>query len=311
MRVMAEFKVTVYCLTYNHESYIRDTLDGFVNQKTNFKFRVIVHDDASTDGTPAIVKEYQERYPEIIFPIFQKENKYSKGVKIFQDIILPMIDTEYTAVCEGDDFWIDQNKLQLQYDFLMENPEYSLCVHNTDWMNSEGEIIGSQMINEHEDRDLSSEEIIKRGTPICHTSSFMYRTKIRNRMNDQFMIKGIGDYPLLIYLSTQGRVRYIATTMSIYHIGVHGGWTQRTINSKNTAVAHYQSVIDGLQQMDEATDYRYTSAFQNAIAILNYKKMRIQNKWLTILTKADIRKQFMNKSIKQSARTIIQHIKRH
>lgn len=79
--------VSVYCLAYNHEQYIRDALEGFVRQKTNFRYEVLVHDDASTDNTPAIIREYAQKYPDIIKPIFQTENQYSKGVKILPEII--------------------------------------------------------------------------------------------------------------------------------------------------------------------------------------------------------------------------------
>lgn len=81
--------VSVYCLAYNHEQYIRDALEGFVRQKTNFRYEVLVHDDASTDNTPAIIWEYAQKYPDIIKPIFQTENQYSKGVKILPEIIHP------------------------------------------------------------------------------------------------------------------------------------------------------------------------------------------------------------------------------
>ena len=79
MRENEPLMVTILCLVYNHESYIRQCLEGFVMQKTNFRFEAIVHDDASTDGTAAIIREYAEKYPDIIKPIFETENQYSKG----------------------------------------------------------------------------------------------------------------------------------------------------------------------------------------------------------------------------------------
>ena len=103
--------VSVYCLAYNHEQYIRDALEGFVRQKTNFRYEVLVHDDASTDNTPAIIREYAQKYPDIIKPIFQTENQYSKGVKILPEIIHPKSSGRYIAFCEGDDYWCDENKL--------------------------------------------------------------------------------------------------------------------------------------------------------------------------------------------------------
>lgn len=122
--------VSVCCTAYNHAKYIRSCLDGFVNQKTDFKYEVIVHDDASTDNTANIIREYADKYPEIIKPIFQK-NQYSKGVPIYEKFIFPKCTGKYIAYCEGDDYWCNENKLQKQVDVLERNPEYVACVHQT------------------------------------------------------------------------------------------------------------------------------------------------------------------------------------
>ena len=126
-----KIRVSVICTAYNHEKYIAKALDGFVNQKTDFRYEVIVHDDASTDGTVAIIREYEKRYPDIIRVIYQTENQYSKGIRIMDDIIYPEITGEYVALCEADDYWINDNKLQMQVDFLDRNPSYSAVTHNS------------------------------------------------------------------------------------------------------------------------------------------------------------------------------------
>ena len=113
---MDKILVTIICTTFNQERYIRKALDGFLMQKTNFLYEVIVHDDASTDRTPSIIREYAEKYPHIIVPILQKENQFSKGVWITNDLLLPMAKGKYIAMCEGDYFWTDPNKLQMQAD---------------------------------------------------------------------------------------------------------------------------------------------------------------------------------------------------
>ena len=126
MRENEPLMVTILCLVYNHESYIRQCLEGFVMQKTNFRFEAIVHDDASTDGTAAIIREYAEKYPDIIKPIFETENQYSKGDGSLGRIMTAHTHGKYVAICEGDDYWIDPLKLQRQVDFLEGNPEYVL-----------------------------------------------------------------------------------------------------------------------------------------------------------------------------------------
>jgi glycosyltransferase involved in cell wall biosynthesis len=116
--------VSILCDTFNHENYIREALDGFLSQKTTFAFEIIVHDDASTDQTAIIVKEYADQYPLIIKPIFQKENQYSKKVNFWSDLTFPKAQGEYIALCEGDDYWTDPFKLQKQVDFLEDNSDY-------------------------------------------------------------------------------------------------------------------------------------------------------------------------------------------
>lgn len=124
--------VAIHCLVYNHEPYLRDCLEGFVMQQTNFPFVAIVHDDASTDGSTTIIREYEEKYPNIIKPIYETENQYSKhdgSVGRIVDAAIDATGAKYIAMCEGDDYWTDPQKLQKQVDFMEKNPEYSLCCH--------------------------------------------------------------------------------------------------------------------------------------------------------------------------------------
>ena len=122
--------VSIRCLVYNHEPYLRQCLDGFVMQQTTFPFEAIVHDDASTDGSAAIIREYVERYPDIIKPIYETENQYSKRdgslARIMDAAMHP--NSKYIALCEGDDYWTDPHKLQLQVD-IMEADESIGLVH--------------------------------------------------------------------------------------------------------------------------------------------------------------------------------------
>jgi glycosyltransferase involved in cell wall biosynthesis len=120
--------VSIQCLVYNHEPFLRQCLDGFVMQKANFKFEAIVHDDCSTDGSVDIICEYAEKYPDIIKPIYESENQYSQGT--LREVIAPYLRGQYIALCEGDDFWIDPFKLQKQVNFLEKNIEFGMCFTN-------------------------------------------------------------------------------------------------------------------------------------------------------------------------------------
>lgn len=130
--------VSVLILAYNHEKYIDETLKGVVEQKTNFNFECYVHDDASTDSTPQIIKSYAQKYPDIIKPYLQKENQFSKGVKPLTKFIYPQLKSKYVAYCEGDDYWTDELKLSKQVEFLEDNPQYSFCCHDVNMKYEQG-----------------------------------------------------------------------------------------------------------------------------------------------------------------------------
>lgn len=117
-----DIMVSVICTAYNHEKYIVKCLDGFINQKTNFKFEVLINDDASTDNTAKIIREYETMYPDIIKPFYQEKNLYSQKIPITKSILFPNCRGKYIALCEGDDYWTDENKLQSQFDALENNP---------------------------------------------------------------------------------------------------------------------------------------------------------------------------------------------
>ena len=133
--------VSIKCLAYNHEPYIRECLDGFVMQKTNFRFEAIVHDDASTDGTADIIREYAEKYPDIIKPIFETENQYSKHDGSLGRIMRDACIGKYIAMCEGDDYWTDPLKLQKQVDILEKDETLMACVTNCSVVDDKGKTI--------------------------------------------------------------------------------------------------------------------------------------------------------------------------
>ena len=123
--------VSIRCTVYNHEPFLRQCLDGFVMQQTSFPFEAIVHDDASTDASAAIIREYAEHYPDIIKPIYETENQYNKHDGSLDRIMDAAVhpDSKYIAYCEGDDYWTDPQKLQLQVDFLESHPDYYMTCH--------------------------------------------------------------------------------------------------------------------------------------------------------------------------------------
>lgn len=244
-----KIKVSVYCLAYNHKEYIRDTLDGFVMQKTNFQYEVFVHDDASTDNTVQIIDEYAQKYPNIIKPIYQSENQYSKGISISKKIIFPLMSGEYIAICEGDDYWCDKEKLQKQVDFLESHKEYSACVHNTRQINCiSGET--SYLNSMEEDIDLEFKKVVKKGNAQFQISSVLCRREFFY-VPDEIAGRGFGDYPLAIYLMLKGKVRYLKDVMSVYRLFSKGSWTSKHHLNANLdiQIRTQKNVVDFLKRL--------------------------------------------------------------
>lgn len=256
--------VSVYCLAYNHEKYIRSALEGFVMQKTNFRYEVFVHDDASTDHTADIIQEYADAYPDIIKPIFQTENQYSKSVQIVKSFIFPLMTGKYIAACEGDDYWCDESKLQQQVDWMEGHPEYSLCVHNT----KKVDVITQEeclMYSNDCDKDIPLKDILVRGGGQFQTSSILFRSEFKY-VPEEFRIKGMGDYSRAVYLGICGKVRYLHQVMSVYRRNVPGAYTTRIkAESLDETYRRHSGEIHMLQAADRFTNGEYTDYINELI----------------------------------------------
>lgn len=221
--------VSVLCTAYNHEEYLRSALEGFVAQKAGFRFEVLVNDDASTDGTADILRDYAARYPDIIRPFYQQKNLFSQGVDIYLNVLYPNARGKYVALCEGDDYWTDPEKLCLQASFLEAHPDYSACVHNTTVHYCGGDKPDSPLRESSGDRDLSLADIIPGMGGAYHTSSLMARKSLMENPPDFYFVSskyGVGDYPDALWLVLNGKIRYLDRCMSVYRVGsVKTAWS--------------------------------------------------------------------------------------
>lgn len=215
--------LSILCMVYNHEPYLRQCLDGFVMQKTNFPFEAIVHDDASTDGSADIIREYAEKYPNIIKPIYERENQYSKPGgsvwKIMDAAAHPS--AKYIAICEGDDYWIDPNKLQLQVDFLESHPDYSCSVHDFKaWCQIEKRYLNFRQVaflkEERKDITLTLKDYATEGF-FTKTLAAVYRKEAIDNSNfEKYDTKF--DMALFYALMTQGKCLLINKVMGCYRL---------------------------------------------------------------------------------------------
>lgn len=251
--------VTICCFTYNQESYIRECLEGFVMQKTDFRFEAIVHDDASTDGTAAIIREYEAKYPDIIKPIYETENQYSKHDGSLDSIMNEHMHGKYIAVCEGDDYWIDSLKLQKQFDFMEAHPECSICFHANFDLYSSGErkIRKPKKIKEFN----TPEDTILGGGGFMATNSMFYRGEyLRNEVRPYFWeCSPVGDLPLKLYFATKGVVGYIDEVMSVYRRQAIGSWSTRKKNLK-IKTKHHCAILKMYEEYDKYTNGMYHQA---------------------------------------------------
>lgn len=269
--------VTVICITFNQEKYIRKTLDGILMQRAKFPYEIIVHDDASTDGTAKIIKEYVEKYPGLIIPVFEKENQYLKGVNIVKDLLTPMARGKYLAICEGDDYWTDSEKLQLQFEALEQHPECSICVHCTQGI-SEDETKNIQKFPEQKSDTgiIPAGDIMHRMLAndewVFHTTSYFFRKADVLDMNEKgyaFWIKpAYGDFSYMQMAALKGDFYYIDKVMSAYRIGSIGSAVQRDNLNLDQRKKRAIRFLNSISDFDKVTNYKFHN--DAAIAIKRY-----------------------------------------
>ena len=217
--------VSIRCLVYNHEPYLRQCLDGFVMQQTTFPFEAIVHDDASTDGSAAIIREYAEKYPDIIKPIYETENQYRKHdgslVRIMDAAMHP--NSKYFALCEGDDYWTDPNKLQIQVD-IMEADQSIGLVHTLARVYDQqsgtfNEKFWGWPLNSFEDELIANRPVT---LTTCFRKDLFFKARLYfQNHRDQHKIWKMGDYPLWLYMSYYSKAYLIEKPTGVYRLLTH------------------------------------------------------------------------------------------
>lgn len=242
--------VSICCVTYNHVKYLRDAIGSFLMQKTDFPIEILIHDDASTDGTVQIVKEYERKYPEIIKPIFQKENQFSQDRTISAIYQFPRAKGKYIAMCECDDYWTDPYKLQKQVDFMENNSEYSLCTHSV-------EVIFENDWKWSKDTRLKEPIQIATFTDVVErhfipTNSILFRREYIKQLPDWFNNMLSGDIPLFWILTSHGKCYHFFEKMGVKRIN-GGGITANPDRAKRIP----QFYADLFYHIDNYTKYHY------------------------------------------------------
>lgn len=261
MNFITQPLVSIACITYNHEPYIRQCLDGFVMQKTNFQFEIVIHDDASTDNTKKIIQEYCQRYPGLFRPIFQDINRYKEGKGILARFVFPECRGKYIAMCEGDDYWTDPLKLQKQVDFLEGNSEYVMTCSDALILSKDGELDWCRYLD---DTDIPVEDMIINGGLFVQTASLLFHKSLLDEYPEFCKQCKVGDYPLQIWASLRGKVRWFAEKQVVYRFAIGNSWSSGDVclNLDDTKISERRSIITMLREFDKLSDFKYHNTFR-------------------------------------------------
>ena len=262
-------KISVIMTAYNHEQYIRDAIKSVLDQKGTFELEIIIHDDASSDKTPMIMKEYEANNSDKIKCIYQKKNQYSKGVDIWS-LMIQQSTGEYIAICECDDYWCDQWKLSKQLSILKTYEDCSFVMHNVWILNEKNKT--RDLLNtfpktgfyEHEDNVK-----VGLGTRFPATASYFFRKKDWNNMPAFFLQYSVKDYPVRQYYACLGKIYYFSEPMSVYRYLCPGSYMEGVIENRKKDSSKYLKYItemdDFYTRYDEYTNFKFHIILQKKI----------------------------------------------
>jgi len=221
--------VSICCITYNHEHYIEDAIEGFLIQESDYPFEILIHDDASLDRTAEIIRNYEGKYPRLIKAIYQTDNQYSQGGLPFM-ILYKRAMGKYIAVCEGEDFWVDTHKINIQISYLEKHPECIVSGHDAFIVDQTGTKIEESKLPDDSKIDCSSDDLILSRVMIL-TLSWVFRKVDFGSIPELRMITN-GDNFILSFLGQFGCGHYHHDIQSAGY-RVHPGGIWSLLSSSN------------------------------------------------------------------------------
>ena len=260
--------VSVACAAFNHAPFIRDALEGFRMQRADFPFEVVVHDDASSDGTAEIIRSFQEEHPERVTAVFQRENQYSAGRRIYPDFIWPLLRGTYVAMCDGDDFWTDPRKLVKQVDALRRHPESALCFHPAAERRTDGSLPpGSPLLLRSGERVLSPRETILGGFALPSASMMVHRRVVEDYISWKELLQGAGitDFFLRILAGLHGGAVFLPDAMCVYRRNVPGSWTERMKADWRMGLRRTEGVMEALRSLEGLSGGAFSGEFARLV----------------------------------------------
>jgi Glycosyltransferases involved in cell wall biogenesis len=260
-------EVSVVCTAFNQEGILRDAVEGFLAQETDFPFEIIIHDDASTDRTPEIIREYVALYPNLVKPIFQVKNQYATRKKV-TPIAVAQSEARFIAMCEGDDYWTSPRKLQYQLERMLAYPGCGLSFHPVfDGGAPEKEPTGILSRHAAEEKVFPTSEIIRGDGGFCPTGSLMLKRAVFDRLPDWFFEEApVGDYFIQVYASLEGGALYLPEPMAAYRTFHPGSWSDRMTQMGNF-MSFYRHFVQSLDLMNEDLGHRYDREIRHVKAM--------------------------------------------
>lgn len=262
--------VSVCVISYNHSKYISKALDSILNQKTSFPFEILVHDDASTDGTVEIIKQYERRHPGRVRGFYESENQYGKYTSYFAQILVRAAKGDYIALCEGDDYWSCENKLEIEVGYLESHPDCSQCCHSATVLDADsGASIGTMGYGDAE-IELNTADLLENWQ--VPTASRVMRTSALATYSRDWPEKfPVGDFPTAIYVSLSGYAHYFPSQMSAYRYRSKGSWTEKMVLSSDAMQKNALEWIKMLKAINEKTSLKFEPQIRNMIKdYINY-----------------------------------------
>lgn len=264
--------VTVILMTYNQKDYIRQSIESILFQETTFDFDIFIHDDCSIDGTYEIIQEYKRKFPNKINVLHQNKRRFLDegfNMMIFNHVV-PNIHSKYVAYCDGDDYWCDTKKIQKQYDFLEQNPDYSMCFHSAYQLKRNNDMSSRWFILDERDYNMDDFVNDKPGIKVA-TSSIFLKTLVFNDFSDWRKSYPVEDVPLYMTAALHGKIKCLSDIMCVYRQFANGSWTSQNKESNERKINHLESLINATNEFNKKTQGKYSLLVDSQIKSCKFR----------------------------------------
>jgi glycosyltransferase involved in cell wall biosynthesis len=285
--------VSISLVVFNQEKYLRQAIESCLMQEVNFDYEIIIHDDKSTDNSAKIIKDYANDYPDIIVPILQTENQFSKGTEIISNFIIPKAKGKYIAFLEGDDYWIDPQKLQHQIDFMESHLDVALCFTATKKIHASNPDKSKIRRYKQHHSVVPHKDVILIGGSLLDMGAVVTRKSVFNEIPKWYYYSQMWDNTIPLLSMLHGRVYFLNQIASVYRENTPGSYTQKNVRAIEKRKAHILKTLHLLEEFNKGTNNKYQKyvdrklrVISNGLLLLLDPEDENFNKYYSILTPA-------------------------